>query len=169
MAFRHSTDGNIREIQDREMRRQNLGLFSVPESAEEENVNRVKDDVESVRKVLKSIDADVPLDKVLRLGERDSESEAVRPVMIKTKSVTDNKKVLSKASRLQKSEDTKNIYINRDMTPLERAQRKKLVDLRKEKVNMSKTLGEEVSWVIRRGQVVKGRRPEPKTSAIQDK
>jgi hypothetical protein len=70
----------------------------------------------------------------------------------------DHRKILRASGKLQNHEDFKNIYINRDMTPLERDQWRILVKLKKDKQEQAVQTGEDATWIIRSGKVVKGRR-----------
>ncbi len=74
-----------------------------------------------------------------------------RPIKIPLNSSADVDRVMKSTYKLKGT----NIYINRDLTPLERAELKKLIQERKEKIATSTALGENVFWRISGGKVVK--------------
>lgn len=144
----------LEELWERNERKLNLVVFNMPESNRDEAADRVSDDLEKLRAMLKTIEANVPITKTDRLGKR---SELTRPLKISVKSMSDKQRILKNASKLSRIPDLSDIHINRDMTPLERDQWKILVKERKERVEESKAKGEVINWIIRNGKVIKGR------------
>jgi hypothetical protein len=128
-------------------------LFNVQESVKLDGEERKKEDTELIKQMLMKIEANVPFNNVVRLGQR---GEKNRPIRIKTTSVIDHLKVLKAANKLQKV-GLKEIIISKDLTPLERVMWKRVVKLKKDKIEESRKKGEDVNWVIRSGRVVKGR------------
>ena len=140
------------EVRDREARKHNLVIFNLKESDATDGEERKNFDSECVRKLLSSIGAAVPFSSVTRLGKRGDNTVA-RPVRITTASTDDKHRVLKAAVKLKDPEDYSRVYVNRDQTPLEQRQWKKLLQERKRKMQESSN----VPWVIRRGRVIKGR------------
>ena len=142
----------LEEVRDREARKHNLVIFNLKESDATDGEERKNFDSECVRKLLSSIGAAVPFSSVTRLGKRGDNTVA-RPVRITTASTDDKHRVLKAAVKLKDLEDYSRVYVNRDQTPLEQRQWKKLLEERKRKMQESSN----VPWVIRRGRVIKGR------------
>ena len=149
-----ATDASLSEFREREDRKLNLIIFNIPESKKEDGEDRQKDDLEALRILLAKLDLKVPLSNVIRLG---TPGEKARPIRATTASFSDQKKILGVTAKLQTIQGYEYVFINRDMTPLERNQWKKLVVLKKQKQEKSKTDGEDVTWIIRGNKVVKGR------------
>ena len=53
--------------------------------------------------------------------------------------------------------DLKQVYVNKDRTPLERCEWRKLIEGKKEKNEEAKQRGELGNWIIRNNRVVQGR------------
>ena len=70
-----------------------------------------------------------------------------RPVKIKLKNQSDQDRILKAAKNLKGTE----IYISKDMTPLEQAEHRKLVMELKKKRGEA---GVDDQWIIRRGRVI---------------
>ena len=130
----------VEECREREKRRNNMIVFNLEESQDE------NEDVASMKNILKSIEAVVPLVKLVRLGKKGDRS---RPLRITTGSEEEKTRVLRAAAKLRKTK-YKNIYISSDLTPLERERRRKLVVEMKEKNRQA----EDKTYVIRGWHVV---------------
>jgi hypothetical protein len=109
-----------------------------------------------VRLILQDISAEIPISKPLRLGKGDKP----RPLRITASNMNDARKVLKEAVKLRQSKDYDKIYINRDMTPLERTTWRKLVAEKREKNRQAAAEGKEENWVIRSGKVVAKKEPK---------
>ena len=144
----------IEEIRERERRKLNLIFFNMPEGGGADVENRKKHDLDGVRTLLNKVQINVPLSKPTRLGN----GTVPRPLRITTSSVEDKMSILRAASKLQDPESATKVYINRDMTPTEQEETKKLVEEKKTKQNESRQSGDlETTWIIRKGKVIKGR------------
>ena len=130
-------------------------LFNIPESGKQEADERRNDDTELVKKILSSIGIHTHIANVTRLGMKEENPN--RPVRVKVATDCDQSKILKAASKLSDIPEYRNVHINRDMTPLERVQRKKLLEEKKKKTEESTQRGENTVWVIRGNRVVKGR------------
>ena len=149
-----SADRSIKEMTQREERRQNLVLFNVPESDSVESEDRKMHDSVFLKDIQSAMGTNAKLSNVIRIGVYNDQN---RPLRVKTSSPQDHRDMLSSAKKLQESDDFKEVYISRDMTPLERDQWKALVRERKEKQANSEKEGEQVRWIIRNNRVIKGR------------
>ena len=145
----------LEEMRDREHRKLNLIIFNLPESKADDGKTRMDDDLESVRRLLAVVEVAVPISKATRLGRK---GESTRPLRITTASITDQQGILKAAVKLRDSVECKDIFINRDQTPLEQKNWKELMVIRMAKIKESVEAGEEnTNWVIRKGRVVNGR------------
>ena len=87
-------------------------------------------------------------DQVIRVGQKTT---TPRPVKIKLKNQSDQDRILKAAKNLKGTE----IYISKDMTPLEQAEHRKLVMELKKKRGEA---GVNDQWIIRRGRVINASR-----------
>lgn len=149
----------LEEMKEREIRKLNLVIFNLKESTATDSEDRKKDDQEIVRHLLSSIDTPVPFSKCVRLGKPD---DTPRPVRITAASVKDQHAILKAAVRLREMDEFQNVFVNRDQTPREQKNWRKLQEERKKKMKESEEAGENKTWVIRRGKVIPGR-PKPQT------
>ncbi len=153
---------NVSEIQERNARRNNLVIFNIPESNKVEPDDVKREDSKQVEDILQRIDAPCDFNVLMRVGKK---GDAPRPVKIRIKEEADRTNILKSAKKLKGSV----IFINKDMTPLERAEHRKLVTERKRRQEQSDTQGLEAHWIIRRGQVVNVMRSERSQRAAVDK
>lgn len=87
------TEECIQEMHSREDRKLNLMFFDIPESDKDESIDRKEDDTNFVKTVLKSIDIEIPLENVVRVGQKEPGDSRNRPIKIKTKTL-DRKSVV---------------------------------------------------------------------------
>ena len=135
---------SISEILEREKRKNQLILFNIKESDKDEAKDRKAEDTNEVNRILESINAPSEYDMINRVGPKGA---TPRPVKIKLKNQDDQTKILKAAKNLKGTE----IYINKDMTPLEQAEHRRLV------MELKRRRGEARSneqWVIRRNKVI---------------
>ena len=135
---------SISEILEREKRRNQLILFNIIESDKEEAKQRKEDDSKEICRILESINAASDFDQVIRVGQKTT---TPRPVKIKLKNQSDQNRIIKAAKNLKGTE----IYISKDMTPLEQAEHRKLVMELKKKRGEA---GVDDQWIIRRGRVI---------------
>lgn len=109
--------------------------------------------MEAVNKIMDTIETPSEIISLIRLGKK---GPTPRPVKIKLRQESDKDKILKSAKKLKGT----NTYINRDMTPLERAEYRKLVMERKKKQVESESQGQKAHWIIRRGKVINAARPD---------
>jgi hypothetical protein len=146
----------IKEVQDRQERKLNVIFFNVDESEAEDTNQAKQDDLAALRGILDSIEAKVPLANPIRLGKKE-DSTTARPLRVRAVNEQDVTKIMKAAKKLKDHDSLSSVYINRDKTPLERLEWKKLVEERKEKNEEAKSAGREENWVIRNHKVVLGR------------
>lgn len=155
----HSTDSAedvIKEVQERQDRRLNIVVFNVQESEAEDAEQRKKADLDNIRAIFDTVGVSVPLAKLTRLGNPAGNPAGKRPIRFKASSEQDVKTILSAAPKLQNG-TYRSVFINRDMTPLERAEWKKLVIEKKKRNEMATAAMENTKWIIRNNRVVKER------------
>lgn len=149
-----SADLGIKEMSEREGRKLNMILFNVPESKSEDGEERKKHDTDMLNKIQAVIGNKANLTKVVRIGAKKEQN---RPLRVAASSLQEHRDILRSAKKLQGNDDWKEVYISKDMTPLERDQWRALVNERKEKQTQSEATGDLTRWVIRSGKVIKGR------------
>ena len=152
-----STSESVAEMREREMRKEYLIFFNIPESKKEDSKERIRDDMEQLKEILQTVEAsDSEPQHLIRLGPKGTEP---RPLKARFKRQEDCWKVLKGTENLRGTD----FFISRDMTPLEREERRALVKLKKEKEAESEAKGEEAKWKIRRGKVINTARKGTRT------
>ena len=148
-------DISVGEMIEREKRKNNLVLFNVPEPEEGDDARNKAADVATVQKLWRDeLNLDVIPKAPTRLGSKQS---TPRPLRVEVTSDPSRLSVLRKAKTLvqSKNEIAKKIFIKRDITPMQRAEEKRLLKLRDEKREEAKKKGDmSANWVIRRRRVV---------------
>ena len=147
----------LEEFREREQRKVNIIVFNVPESEKESVDDRKNDDLEYLRGMMSDVELNVPFSQVSRIGAQEQAENGPRPIKARTTCITDHRKILKVIPRFRETEGYGDIGIRREETPLERDQFKKLNAIRKQKEEESKKKGKTSNWIIRRGQVTKGR------------
>ena len=158
-----TAEEGIKEMADREERKLSLMIFKVPESRSEDTEERKKHDVVEFNKIQETIGTKAVVKNISRVGIRGAQD---RPLKVKVSTESEHKDILRSAKKLQGSDRFRNIYINRDMTPLERQQLKTLLAERKRKQEQSEEEGSSARWIIRKGRVVRGR--DKKDQEVED-
>ena len=149
-----TTESNLREMELRETKKLNIMLFNVEESTAGSEEEQLREDAETLVKIQRDMGTSVPLTNVIRIGKAGVNK--VRPLRATAPDSDSHRELLISAKKLRNSTVFNKVFLNRDMTPLERIQWKSLIKERKEKQEESKTKGENVKWVIHRGKVVPG-------------
>lgn len=122
---------------EKELKKNNLILWNLPESPEEEEEVAEREDLEKVREVLKWVNPRVDLDKmkVFRAGYRTKDRKP-RPVKITLNSVETKHQVLRKSKKLKESDSFDKLGLSADKTKKEQIKYKELKvkrdELRKE-------------------------------------
>jgi len=148
------TERSVRELANREYRKSNIILFNVKECAHD-SIDQVKEhDLNEIDSILQEINVAVDVKNAFRLGPK---GENCRPLKVILGSEEQQTKALKSAKKLKETEDYSNIYINRDLTPLEQKQRKSLVVEMRQKKAAALLEGKADNYFIRNNQVVLGR------------
>ena len=150
---------SAKEISDRDRKRNNVIWFGIPEKDSSDVKVRIEHDKQYVENVMDSVfklDQKDSIVKVLRLGKFDSKAENPRPVLAVYNSCETAKEILSNGRLLgdDSNTDYKNVAVKKDMTPLEREEHKRLLMIRKQKIEETKKNGTSEIWAIRNGTVV---------------
>ena len=116
-------ESNILEIQNREKRKKNLIVFNLAESSSESLDDRKKDDENAIDELLTSqVGVVTSIEKVTRLGSRNSTSDKPRPVCVSVASEQDKWKKLRSANgnslSFSKNETLRKVFIRKDLTPI---------------------------------------------------
>lgn len=152
-----STACDANEIEERLRRNKNLIFFNLEESVKSETAERIEEDSKKLITVLNQIDikdcSTSTFEQTTRLGKK---GDSPRPLKVRFRTTDECTRVLKSARKLKGS----NIYISRDMTPLERKEWKELLEERNKKRLEAMENGTEAKWVIRRGKVVNISREE---------
>jgi hypothetical protein len=164
----HVINDSAREIEDRESRKNKLIWFGVPEHASDDVEVRKKADAQFVAELGKKVyDFQGEVFKtVVRLGKK---GDKPRPLLTVVSSADMISKILREAKAIRQHADYAGISVKRDMTPLERAEQRKLVSLRNQKREEAETNATGEWFIIRKGKVVNvSRRTTPTTGAKTD-
>ncbi len=153
----HSTNAtslSMKELQDREGRKPNLILFNIPESSDEDTSTRKTHDLAEVKGLCKALNCEDTFDKPVRLGPK---SDKPRPLRVTASNPELVVQILKSARNLPNldNEGSKKVGLKRDMTFLEREERRVLIMERNKLMNESKEKGQNVKWIIKNGAVVK--------------
>ena len=106
----------VKEIEDRERRKNNIILHGLSESKEENNGKRKEDDINRCNSILKIADKELDIDscgKYLRLGR--FQDGKTRPMVIEVRNGTTKEKIMAGSKNL-KDTDFKEIRISHDLT-----------------------------------------------------
>ena len=149
---------NINEIQDRQRRKENLIVFGLPESENEDRNERNVEETEKFEALCKdNLGLKTKVKTATRLGPFAENQAWPRPIKITVQSQDCRNKILKAAIKLKDTEDdiAKKMFINKDITPLERTGDQKLRQERDTKRKQSQQSGNVAArWVIRKGKVV---------------
>ncbi len=153
----------VNEIKERKERENNVIMFNVPESVNMEPADRKIDDVAKALKICEMLEVDAEFTQAIRLGKKKPLGEH-RPLRLTTVSAEMANNLTFAARKfadLDEEDEMRKIAIRRDMTPLEREEMRKLLQMREKRKRESTLKGENSNWIIRRGKVVLGRPPQP--------
>ena len=154
LKFSSSVESSMREMEMREAIKMNVMFFNVKESCAE-NEKQIKEDTEVLANIQDAIQTSVALTNIRRIGKR--EAGKTRPLRASVANTKDLGEILKSAKKLRYSDALNNVFINRDMTQLERSQWRELMKEKRDKQEVSLRNGENVKWIISKGKVVKGR------------
>ena len=143
----------LREQHDRESRKHNIIVFRVPESVSDNRDEVQNHDVSFLNSMAENIQAPINVRKTFRLGKKEGHD---RPLKVELESEKEVINTLRAAKKLNQSSNPtmKNIYIKKDMTPLEREEQRKLVKMRDRLQQEADNKNLRATWIIRAGKVV---------------
>ncbi len=158
----------MKELEDRDRRKNNLIFHNLAESTEATSQGRKLDDANKIKQLCKDhlkIDVAIQSDKsgqplAFRLGKKDdNKSRSVKVILAKG----DAQKVLSSAKDLSLSidPDVKKIIVKPDLTQMQREEENKLVKEKNDKNKEAKSKNEPENWIIHRWKVVRRNKPRP--------
>jgi len=154
---------SVSELRDREARKNNLVIFNIPESSNDDAEDRKLHDISTVIELFDfELDIQTTATNPVRLGKKQQNARYPRPLRVTVEDEQMKWKVLKASKNLRdpRKEENKLIYIKRDMTRMERGMeedlRKQLAEKRKE----AEDRGVQCSWTIRRGKLINQQRTE---------
>ncbi len=164
----------MKEMEDRERRKNNLVIHNISESTATEAEARKSYDEDFVKKLFKEhlkVDVKLKLDNnqqpmIRRLGKKtDGKSRSMKVTLLPD----EVPKVLKNAKKLSLSTDEtiKKIVVKPDLTPMQRDEEQKLVKEKNEKNKEALSKNEPADWIIQRWKVVRrpNQRQVPKVNA----
>ena len=119
---------SVEELREREKRKHNILLYNVPESTADDVEARKEHDLTKVDEVLDTLDLKgrVTITKPVRLAKSKIPEHADKPRPLRVTLTDDSKRkeILQRAKNLdeRKKSRMKNIFLKRDLTPLERTE-----------------------------------------------
>lgn len=132
------TKCQVDEVKDKDLRKNNVIIYRIPENSGTTYEARIKEDKDVVMKILKYlIDDDLnenEIVKVIRIGRRTDDASKPRAILVQFVSGMTKNYMMNNLYKLKKApDDIKSIVISHDMTKLEREECKRLVQEAKEK------------------------------------
>ena len=125
------------EKEEQDKRKHNLIIVQLPESTKEKKEEIQADDFNATHELLKKVTDDIEIEDIsqpIRLGKKDDKGRP-RPVKITIKSMEKKSVIMRnywKALNEKEKDTRKRIYINNDLTPIEREEEKALREKLKE-------------------------------------
>ena len=115
---------SVKEMQDRDRRKENLVIFNVPESSSEDREERKLYDISEVLDIFKDQKTDTPVSNPVRLGLKPSDNKYPRPLRVTVPDEETKWRVVKEAKNLATTgkENHVRVFIKRDMTRFEREQ-----------------------------------------------
>ena len=145
----------VKEIHDRQNRKKSFVVHGIPMSTAPDLKSRIEHDNRCFEKLCKKglgLGKKVVPKKIIRLGKKDDEKRPMKVILASSESVGE---IMRATKNLAGKEFFKNIQILSDRTPLERRERKKLMELREQLQMQADAEGSDVKWIVRGNRVVK--------------
>lgn len=160
-----SRDEMLKELREREARRDNLVIYQVEEPNHDRGSDRKEQDMRKVTEIFEHLECPVTADNIkfiFRVGEKKDDRPAPRPIIVCLKDPTARKSILDNTRKLAGSNFDK-ISITPDLTPLQRREEdemRKEAEVRNEAMDETERLNYEWVLVGRKGQrsLIKRRR-----------
>ena len=119
----------VDDMEEKKKRCDNLVVFHLPESNNEDPKKREDEDTERMQVIFKDVlhTNDCEIRKSIRLGRKHNETDRPRPLLLKMRSEDQKWSILKKAKLLRSAVevDHRKIFIVKDQTPAERELAKK--------------------------------------------
>ena len=125
---------------------------TVPEERKKEDTDKAKDIIEN------GLCCEGEIENCKRLGAK--KANTTRPLLVRLGNQDQAEKCLKSWKNMKENKDFEKIGIQRDMTFLERAEMKKLVEERNRRRDKTREEGGSEIWTIRRGKVINTARRE---------
>ena len=158
--FKDAVSAAVKEMKDRNYRKKSIIIFGVEMSKAKNLKARFEHDKKSFDNLCKKglgLKKKIIPERIARLGKKDDEN---RPMKVFFHSPETASEILKATQNLKEKEDFKAISVSSDKTPLERRERKKLIQLKDLKQKHSDEMGDGAKWVIKGDRVVKERETE---------
>ena len=114
----------VEDMEEKKKRCENLIIFHLPESSDDNPKKREEDDTGRMGEILKTVlqADDCDITKSIRLGKKNSDTEKPRPLLVKMRTEDQKWKVLKKAKLLRSAADVtiRKLRIAKDQTKAER-------------------------------------------------
>ena len=147
---------SVNEMEERDRRKRNVLVFGLKE-VNDSTEDRTTTDKTNFEKLCRAINVLAEATSTYRIGRKDNNK--TRPLKVTLESEDTRNQILSQAKELRNLEAYEEIFLKRDMTPMERDEDKKLRQERDKKNDEDQKKGVTTTiWVIRRGKVVNVRR-----------
>lgn len=151
---------SLDEQNDRTRRKRNLIFYKIPESTSLDNIERFKHDCQTLKVIFKRKGLTIQsewLGKVFRLGKKKEENDEPRPLLVQFDTIETRKRVMGHCHELKVLKDNVSVAIHHslDLTPIQRVERKKLVN----ELKLRQSNGEKNISIIQ-GQIVEKTFPE---------
>ena len=112
----------------------------------------MKHDIDMLMESQSTKETKATVSNVIRI---ETQVEQNQPIQVNSSTLPELRDVMGASKKLQNSDLFREVFVSKDMTPLERSQWKALVKERKEKQAHSIAAGEETRWIIRNNKVIK--------------
>ena len=113
----HKIDQALHDFKERELRKNNLILYNLPESTAETGEARKEEEAKAVGKFCECLDSEDIPDDIVRLGERKTENGAKpRPVKVTFNNENIKRKILTNSKKLRDVSEFKKVTLTPDYT-----------------------------------------------------
>ena len=168
--MKETNEESRKEAEEEMARRKNVIIHHLPELRTDERDRRWEDDSNKVKMFMETLEIEIEVEKVARLGKRpESEEQPARPIKLMLKSEDDAKKIYSNLYKLKnKEQEWSKLRITPDRNEQERQKIKKLVEKAK---NLTQLEEGDFVHIVRGAKIlrVKRRGPKPAADAEQRK
>ena len=145
----------VREIHDRQNRKKGFVVHGIPMSTAPDLKSRIEHDNRCFDKLCSkglNLKKKVVPKKIIRLGKKEDEKRPMKVILSSSESVIE---IMKATKNLAGKDFFKNVQISSDRTPLERRERRKLMELREQLQVQADEEGSGVKWIMKGNRVVK--------------